>query len=177
VEPLDPLFVVGSSEWMITAAPLFGVDWFHSSPNNYILTSLSWGRVLSGPLGPGMLRGRFAWVIEAVPIFAQYSPDDVVGFGVTPLTWRWDFDPHGKVAPFAEIGGGFLFTNHPVPAETTSANFTAHGTFGLRYFFRSRQSLAVSYVFHHISNGNRLEQNPGVNAHGLQVGFSIMRPR
>lgn len=174
----ESLFSAGTSEWMATTGPAFGVVLFHSARGHkYMLSSISWGRVLSGPLGPGPLRGRFTWAIEAVPIFSQYAPDDTVGLGVTPLTWRWTFDSHGKITPFAELAGGLLFTRDPVPQQTTRGNFTAHISYGVRYFYRPRQAFVASYLFHHISNGNRLERNPGVNAHVVQVGISVVRPR
>jgi hypothetical protein len=176
LEPLEPLFAVGSSEWMITGSPAFSVVVFHSSPEHkYLLASLSWGKVLSRPIGPGVLRGRFEWAIEVVPLFAQYAPGGTFGVGVTPLTWRWNFDPRGKIAPFAELAGGLLFTGDPIPQQLAKANFTAHASYGIRYFFRANQALVAAYQFHHISNGNRLDKNPGVNAHAVQLGVSIMR--
>jgi Lipid A 3-O-deacylase (PagL) len=177
-EPLEPLLAVGSSEMMITGGPAFGEVVFHSSPDHkYMLTSLSWGRIMSRPVGPGVLRGRFQWAVEVVPLFAQYAPGDTFGVGVTPLAWRWNFDPRGRLAPFAELAGGLLFTLDPVPAALAKANFTAHISYGVRYFFRPTQALVFGYEFHHISNGNRLEKNPGVNAHVLQAGVSLMRAR
>jgi hypothetical protein len=173
---LDPLFATGSTEWMATTGPAFGVVVFHSSPGHkYLLSSLSWGRVLTGPIGSGVWRGRFEWAVEVVPLFSQRAPNPTVGMGVTPLTWRWNFDQRGRVAPFAEVAGGLLWTRDAVPPGTTRGNFTAHASYGVRYFFRPRQAFVASYRFHHISNGNRLEKNPGVNAHSLQVGFSVMR--
>ncbi len=175
---LAPLFSVGSSEWMITAGPAFGDSLFNSVPGHrYFVPSISWGRVLTRPVGPGAIRGRFEWAIEVVPLFRQFNPRATVGVGVTPLVWRWNFDPRGKLAPFAELAGGALWTRDPVPSETTTANFTAHAAYGVRYFLGPQHAVVASYRFHHISNGNRLERNPGVNAHVLQVGFSLMRPR
>lgn len=176
--PLEPLFNVGSSEWMIIAGPGLGVSLFHSEPGHrYLMPSISWGRILSRPVGPAALRGRFEWAIEVVPIFSQFDPRTTFGFGVTPLVWRWNFDPRGKLVPFAELAGGALWTRDPIPSETTTANFTAHAAYGMRYFLGPQHAVVASYRFHHISNGNRLERNPGVNAHVFQVGFSLMRPR
>jgi len=175
---LDLLFSVGSSEWMITVGPGFGDSLFHSVPGHrYLVPSVSWGRVLTRPVGPGALRGRFEWAFEVVPLFTQFNPRDTLGVGVTPLVWRWNFEPRGNLAPFAELAGGALWTRDPIPSETTTANFTAHAAYGVRYFLGSQHAVVASYRFHHISNGNRLERNPGVNAHVLQVGFSLMRPR
>ena len=167
---------VGKSEWMATAGPALGVGVFHSAGGHrYFLQSLSWGRVLSQPRGPGILKGRFQWSFEFVPVYGQYHPESTYGFGVTPLLWRWNFEPHGRLAPFAELAGGALWTRDPVPARTSTANFTAHVAYGLRYVVRPNVSFVAGYRFHHISNGNRLERNPGVNAHVLQLGLSVVR--
>jgi hypothetical protein len=175
---IEPLLAVGASEWMVTAGPAFGAVVAHSAPgHSYFRSSVSWGRVLSEPWGPGFLRGRFEWAVEVVPLFAQFSPNDTFGAGLTPVTWRWNFDPRGRVAPFLEVAGGMLWTGEPVPPETTVANFTAHASYGVRYFYRPGHAIVIGYLFHHISNGNRLEKNPGVNAHIINVGLSVMRPR
>jgi Lipid A 3-O-deacylase (PagL) len=175
---VESLLAVGSSEWMVAAGPAFGAVVAHSAPGHkYFRSSVSWGRVLAEPWGPGVLRGRFEWAIEVVPLFSQFSPDETLGVGVTPVTWRWNFDPRGRVSPFLEVAGGLLWTGEPVPPQTTAANFTAHASYGIRYFYRPRQALVIAYLFDHISNGNRLERNPGVNAHTVQVGLSLIRPR
>jgi len=172
-----PLFTVGASEWMVTAGPAWGVVVFHSAGGHrYFLQTVSWGRVLTRPRGPGALRGTFELAIEIAPVFGQWQPTKTYGVGFTPLDWRWNFEPHGRLTPFAELAGGGLWTRDPVPVRTTTANFTAHAGGGVRYLIRPMQSLVASYRFHHISNGNRLERNPGVNAHVFQVGWSLMRP-
>jgi hypothetical protein len=168
---------VGTSEWMATAGPAFGVTLFHSAEgHNYFLQALSWGRILTKPLGPGPLRGRFEWSVEVVPIFNQYHPEKTYGFGVTPLQWRWNFEPRGRFVQFAELAGGGLWTRDAVPARTTRANFTAHAAYGVRYAVRHNVAVVASFRLHHISNGNRLDRNPGVNAHVMQVGVSLLRP-
>ena len=173
-----PAFDRGTGEWMATAGPALGVTVFHSAEGHrYFLQSLSWGRVLSRPIGPGALRGRFQWAIEAVPLFGQYDPETTYGIGVTPMVWRWNFEPRGRLVHFAELAGGALWTRDPVPARTTTANFTAHVSYGVRYFLQQHLAVVASYRFHHISNGNRLERNPGVNAHVMQFGVSVLNPR
>jgi hypothetical protein len=174
--PAVPILDVGTTEWMAAAGPALGVTLFHSSQGHrYFLQTLSWGRVLSEPRGPGVLRGRFQWSVELVPFFGQYQPDHTYGFGITPLLWRWNFEPYGRVAPFAELAGGGLWTGDALPAETTTSNFTAHVAYGIRYFVKPRAAVVVSYRLHHISNGNRRDRNPGVNAHVLQLGVSVVR--
>jgi hypothetical protein len=168
----------GTTEWVATAGPALGVSLFHSvEGHRYILPSVSWGRILTESHGPGPLRGRFEWAIEFIPVFGQFDPENTFGVGITPLLWRWNFEPRGRVVQFAELAGGALWTNDPVPARTTRANFTAHASYGVRYFLDRNLSFVASYRLHHISNGNRLEDNPGVNAHVLQLGISLLRSR
>jgi hypothetical protein len=171
------LFHVGTSEWMVTGASAWGVRIFHStSGHQYVMQTISWGRVLSHPRFSGKLRGRFEWAFEATPLYAQYLPNRVFGFGVAPLVWRWNFEPHGRYAPYAELGGGALWTSAPVPQRTTAANFTAHAGGGVRMLIGPQHAVVVAYRLEHISNGNRLDRNPGVNTHAIHVGLSLMRP-
>ena len=169
---------LGATEWMATLGNAWGTVVFHSAGgHNYMMQTLSWGRVLSGPKFSGAVRGRFEWAFEATPVYAQYHPERVYGFGLTPLLWRWNFEPRGRYVPFAQLAGGALWTTHPVPERTTSANFTANAGVGVRMLLKSQQALVLMYRFDHISNGNRLDRNPGVNAHALHLGFSLLRPQ
>jgi hypothetical protein len=178
VSELTSLFEVGATEWMVTAGPAFGVQVFHSAGGHrYALQTISWARVLTEPRGSSFWRGRFEWAVEAVPVFGQFAPTRTFGVGLTPLAWRWNFEPRARYAPYAELAGGALFTSDPVPVRTTHANFTAHIGVGVRRFVRPQQAVVLGYRFHHISNGNRLERNPGVNAHVVVVGWSYMPRR
>lgn len=171
------LFAVGTSEWMVTGGGAWGVRVFNSAAGyQYVVQTISWGRVLSEPRFRGKLRGRFEWAFEGTPIYAQYHPNRVFGFGVAPLVWRWNFEPHGRYAPYAELAGGALWTSDPVPLRTTTANFTAHAGFGVRRLISRQQALVLAYRFDHISNGNRLDRNPGVNTHGVHIGLTLIRP-
>lgn len=174
----EPLLAVGATEWMATVGSAYGVVVFHSAGGHqYVTQTFSWGRVLSGPKFPGFLRGRFEWAVELMPVYGQYRPDHVYGFGVSPLSWRWNFEPRGRYAPFAQLSGGLMRSNGPVPPGTTSANFTAHLGAGVRILMKGPHSLVLAYRFDHISNGNRLDRNPGVNAHALHVGWSLLKRR
>lgn len=171
-------FAVGASEWRTTVGSAWGVVVFHSAGGHrYIQQTISWGRILSGPKLSGALRGRFEWAIEVTPVYGQYLPDHIYGVGVSPLDWRWNFEPRGRYAPFAELAGGLMKSSGPVPPGTTSANFTAHAGGGVRILVANRQALVLAYRFDHISNGNRLDRNPGVNAHAVHVGWSWLQPR
>ena len=74
--------------------------------------------------------------------------------------------------PFAEVGGGALWTTAAVPAGTSCTNFTTYAGAGLRVLGANGRGMVVGYRLHHISNGNRVALNPGVNAHMLVVGWT-----
>lgn len=169
---LDVVLVSGASEWSVGMGIGLGVG----HPSTYAFQSLSWGRVLTGPAGPDSVRGRFEWAVEVVPIFGQFDPDRSWGVGIAPLVWRWNFERAGTVAPFAEVGGGGLWTSEPLPAGTVSGNFTVHVTLGVRRLTSVRRGLLLAYRYDHISNGNRADRNPGVNAHVAYFAWTFLRP-
>ena len=163
------------SEWVIGAGAAWAIRIFQSKGDRwYAVQTVSWGRELTRDLGPGVLRGRFAWAIEATPIFAQVRPTHVYGFGVAPVLWRWNFVPRRRWSAFGELAMGGLWSSAPVPEGTKRANFTAHWGGGVRIAAGGR-GLVLAYRLQHISNGNQLQVNPGVNSHVLFVGLSSRR--
>lgn len=161
------------AEWMISIGTAQSVNLFQStSGRSYALQTIGWGRELSRPWGPGVLRGRFAWAVEAVPVFAQFSPAAIYGFGFAPVVWRWNFTPRPRYSVFAELSMGGLWTTDPIPEKTGRSNFTAHWGGGVRLRPRGGNALLLAYRFQHFSNGNQLGSNPGVNSHVVLVGWS-----
>jgi hypothetical protein len=171
-QPMSP----AASEWTVSAGTGWGVPVFgYGSNNGFVFQALSWGRVLTPPHGRGLLRGRFTWAIEVVPVFFQHNPERAYGFGFSPLVWRWSLEPPRRYAPFVELGGGGLWTTEDVPGDTTGANYTAHVMAGIRLRNRSGRGALLGYRFTHISNGNRVDPNPGINAHVIVVGWTLVR--
>lgn len=168
---------VGTSEWTVAAAAGWGSAMFRSAGGEQLLMpTISWGRVLTAPFGPERLRGQFTWAVEATPLFIQLAPGRVVGIGIAPLVWRWHLTGARRWHPFAELGGGGLWTDADIPAGTARANYTLHATVAARWSRGGRSAPVIGYRFEHISNGNRLDPNPGVNAHLLVLGWSLLRP-
>ncbi|MGE0816665.1 MAG: acyloxyacyl hydrolase [Vicinamibacterales bacterium] len=113
-------------------------------------------------------------MVEVTPVFAEWSGGRARGIGVAPLAWRWNFAPRGRVHPFAEVGGGALWTSAALPRGTTGSNFTSHAGVGVRVVGAGGHGLVLGYRLHHISNGNRLRSNPGVNAHMVTIGWTVV---
>lgn len=166
----------GTAELSASIGVAHGVTVLQSTGGQeYLMPSIMWGRVLTDLRGPRWARGRFEWAVEVSP-FIEWSSGRARGAGVAPLAWRWNLRPHGRVAPYADVGGGALWTSAAIPAGTTGSNFMAHAGGGIRILGASGEGLTLGYRFHHISNGNRLGRNPGVNAHMLSIGWTRVRP-
>ena len=132
---------------------------------------LRYGLILTAPHGPGFLRGRLEYAVEAVPAFLVFQKQNTAfGAGVNPFAFKWSFDTHGSVVPYFEIGGGTLFTNTQVPAGTSRINFTTSGAIGL-HFLGSKHNFSTEVRFMHISNAGLANSNPGINTVQLRLGF------
>jgi hypothetical protein len=163
-------------EWQVGGGYAWSIDLLQSEGGRrYVPVSVSWGRDLTRDGGPGLLRGRLMWAVEVMPLYWQVDPSTTAGIAGSPLVWRWRFTPRRRAAAFAELAFGGLFTHDPVPEGTEAANFLAHGAFGIRWRPAQKTSIVTAYRFQHISNGNQLATNPGVNAHVAWIGLSLTR--
>lgn len=160
-------------EWMVSAGVSKSVNLFESTAGrSYAVQTVGWARELTRELAPGVLRGRFAWGVEAMPVFAQYTPETIYGVGFAPVVWRWNFTPHTRWSAFAELSMGGLWTSAPIPEETSRVNFSAHWGGGVRLRPRRGHAVLLAYRFQHFSNGNQFGSNPGVNSHVFLAGWS-----
>jgi hypothetical protein len=162
-----------ASEWMVGAGVARSVDLFQStSGRTYAVQTIGWARELTRDLTFGPIRGRFAWGVEATPIFAQWTPATIYGAGFSPIVWRWNFPPKRRWSAYAELSMGGLWTSDPIPENTSRGNFSAHWGGGVRLRPRGADAVVLAYRFQHFSNGNQLGSNPGVNSHVFLVGWS-----
>lgn len=162
-----------SAEWNAAIGVAKSVNLFQSTAGrSYAVQIIGWGRELTPDWGPGLLRGRFAWAVEVMPIFAQFSPSLIYGIGFAPVVWRWNFVPQPRWSAFAELSMGGMLSTEPIPEKTGRGNFTAHWGAGVRLRPRGGHALLLGYRFQHFSNGNQLGSNPGVNSHVVLLGWS-----
>ena len=131
---------------------------------------LRYGWVLTNAHGPGPLRGRFEYAVDAVPGTLVFQRKNTFGTGIDPVVLKWDFERHGRWAPYMEIDGGLLFTTEQVPPGTSNVNFTPGAAFGVQFFGRHWNPLiAVRYL--HISNAGLSAPNPGINTVQVMLGL------
>jgi opacity protein-like surface antigen len=79
-----------------------------------------------------------------------------------------------KLQPFLTSGGGFLYFNRHM-FNATQLNFTAQVAVGLQVFTSKHRSVDFGYRYHHISNANLGNENPGMDSHVLFLGVSFLR--
>ena len=131
---------------------------------------LRYGWVLLDSHGPGFLRGRFEYAIDAVPLYLIFQPANTAyGVGVNPLNLKWNFERHGLVIPYAELSGGLLITNHQVPPHTSTVNFTPSAAFGA-HFLSERFAWTLEARYLHISDAGLSRLNPGINTFEVRIG-------
>jgi hypothetical protein len=137
------------------------------------LTGARYGWILTGPHGPGFLRGQFEYAVDAIPAFVVYQRvNTAFGVGLDPIDLVWNFQKHGRIVPYAELSGGVLFTNRDVPPGTSRVNFTSSGGLGLHFLF-AKLKWNADVRFMHISNAGLTSGNPGINTVQLRVGIGM----
>ena len=130
-----------------------------------------YGWVLSNPIGPGPLRGRFEYAVDVVPIFLlTQRTNTAYGIGLNPFALKWNFVPRHGVVPYVDIGGGTLFSNTEVPPGTSRVNFTTSGAVGV-HFLHSKYNWSAEVRYMHISNAGLATPNPGINTIQVRIGF------
>ena len=137
-----------------------------------------YGWVLTGPRGPGFLRGKFEYAVDVVPVFWVFQPGGAAyGVAVDPFAFKWNFDTHGTIVPYVDLDGGALVTNRQVPPGTSRANFTTSGALGMHILGKKfNWSAEVRYM--HISNAGIAAENPGINTLQVRIGVGMFtRPR
>jgi len=130
-----------------------------------------YGWILTRPHGPGFLKGRFEYVLDATPLFVVFQKTNTAyGGGFSPLGLKWDFATRGKVVPYLELNGGTLFTNRNVPAGTNDVNFTSAGAFGV-HLLGEKYAWSLEARYMHISNAGLATPNPGINTVQVRLGI------
>jgi len=160
-------------EWNVSAGVANSVNLYQSTAGrNYAVQNVGLSKSLGPEMGPGVVRGCFAWGVEAMPLFLQFIPTNIYGAGVSPLVWRWNLVPRQRWSAFAELAMGGLWTTASIPDNTSHLNFSAHWGGGIRLHPRGANTWLLGYRFQHFSNGNQFSSNPGVNSHVFLAGWS-----
>jgi opacity protein-like surface antigen len=99
-----------------------------------------------------------------------------MGEGISPVGFQWNFRPRRKLQPFFIGHGGCMHSTRPIPVpEASSFNFTFDLGAGFELYRSQTRSVRAEYRYHHISNHNTANQNPGIDNGLFQVTYSFGR--
>lgn len=99
---------------------------------------------------------------------------DALGINLTVLS-RWHFLRQEDWSLYVDGGAGVMATTSEVPATGSQINFTPQAGIGATFRMRDEDQLMVGLRWHHISNGNLYESNPGRDSILLYLGLSQRR--
>jgi opacity protein-like surface antigen len=99
-----------------------------------------------------------------------------IGEGISPIGFQWNFLPRRKVQPLLLTHGGYIYSTQPIPtADAGSFNFTFDFGAGLEIFRTRTRSICIDYRYHHLSNHDTANANPGVDNGLFTVTYSFGR--
>jgi lipid A 3-O-deacylase PagL len=135
-----------------------------------------YGWVLTDAHGPGLLRGRFEYAVDALPVLVAFQPGGkAYGIGFNPWIMKWNLVTRGRVSPYIEVGGGLVITTRQVPLGADNFNFTPSGAIGVN-ILRGKYHWSVDFRYFHISDAQITAFNPGTDTFGLRVGWGEFIP-
>ena len=137
-----------------------------SSPSGQnLVLGFRLSRVLTHEHGSGIFRGTFELGGDIIPLDEYWINGGQYAGGVDPIMWKWNFTSGCKVAPYAAIVGGALFSNHNLPpGDTSQINFTSGAEIGAQIFRKGTNSWDIAVKAYHLSNASIGNHNPGLNA-------------
>jgi opacity protein-like surface antigen len=99
-----------------------------------------------------------------------------MGEAMSPVGLQWNFLPRRKTQGFVTAHGGYMFSTQPIPTVNAgSFNFTFDLGVGIEMFRTKSQSMRAEYRYHHISNHDTAQENPGIDNGLFQVTWSFGR--
>lgn len=95
-----------------------------------------------------------------------------MGEAMSPVGFQWNFVPMRKTQPFLDGHGGYMYSTRTIPIPNAgSFNFTFDIGAGIELYRNRTQSMRVEYRYHHLSNANTAQVNPGVDSGLIQVTY------
>ncbi|HEU5352313.1 MAG TPA: acyloxyacyl hydrolase [Terracidiphilus sp.] len=97
-----------------------------------------------------------------------------MGEAFSPAGLQWNFRPRHRLQPLVDAHGGFIYSTIPIPIDGAgSFNFTFDFGAGIEFFRSRTRSLRLEYRYHHISNKDTADLNPGIDNGLFQLTWSF----
>jgi len=101
------------------------------------------------------------------------NPDGGVEAGAE-FAIKYSYPVWEKVSPFLEVGAGPIYFGVDTYEQGEKGfSFSDHVTGGLQFALQENTALNIGYRYRHISNLETREENGGINANSVVVGFSV----
>jgi hypothetical protein len=169
----------GASAWGLSVGHGLGTGLFGSSGRDvedvdFVGLTPSYRRALSGPVAAETwLRGNVDLLVEA-QLFVAYQPKG--GFlGGVDAALRYNFRACGRLVPFVEIGIGVALLELDLDSQQDGLSFTPQGGVGLAWPLAPGRTLELGWRLYHLSNAGIHDDNDGINASLLTLGFTWAR--
>jgi lipid A 3-O-deacylase len=169
----DDAAAIRREHWVVGVLASGGTGLFDRDNVQMVRVGVHVGRVMTGVLGKGFLRGTFELDAEIMPVdYVLWNGyRNVYGAGINPLVMKWNFTRGKKVIPYFLAQGGMLWSTDRVPpGDTSKINFISGPGVGLNYFLRPGRSVNIDLRATHLSNASLGDHNPGINS-GLQISI------
>jgi hypothetical protein len=99
-----------------------------------------------------------------------------IGETMSPVGFQWNFLPRRKNQLFLAGHGGYMFSTQAIPIpQAGSFNFTFDFGAGVEIYRSKAKSIRAEYRYHHISNDNTANLNPGIDNGVIQVTYAFGR--
>jgi opacity protein-like surface antigen len=96
------------------------------------------------------------------------------GFGISPLGFQVNFAGDKNIQPFLNTSAGLMLLNKRFPdIRGKKMNFTFGAGGGIEIFLSKSVSLSAGIKYHHLSNGDRGEINPGIDSNLYYTTITI----
>lgn len=110
--------------------------------------------------------------LELNSLYFDQTGDNAVGINLTALL-RWHFYRQPNWSLYIDGGAGILGTTNDVPSAGSSFNFTPQVGGGATIRLNDEQRLMLGLRWHHISNADLYEANPGRDSVMGYVGLNL----
>jgi hypothetical protein len=109
-----------------------------------------------------------------IPSTSRYQADSFTGYGLSPLGFQFNFNKTKTVQPFFKTSTGFMYFDDPFPDRRgVKFNFTLEIGAGLEFVITPNISLSIGYKYHHMSNFQFGQINPGIDSNIFYTGITI----
>ena len=96
----------------------------------------------------------------------------VMGQAMSPVGFQGNFLPRRRTQPFLDSHGGYRYSSQEIPINGAgSFNFMFDFGAGVEFHCSNNRPVRVEYRFHHISNHNAAQTNPGIDNGLIQFTY------